>query len=249
MNRQTAAFTLIELLVVVTIILALLAIIMPSFSSSLEATDSVACQSNLRQLSVGYHAYAIDNVGALMGGVPANQPDAFVHPGAGYDPIKNGALFQYVEVFSLYQCPSDPNGNERSYVLPGVLRGEGWTGASQMGTDRLSGVANHGAQIAFFEESDHRGWNVGSWLMPTQDGAEYGWTDYAGLFHYNQTADDFGFLDGHVERRVWEDQRTIDRALAQTFGGNDPGSPDWEWLRPLYRAQPTRGTCRYITPF
>lgn len=247
--KKPAAFTLIELLVVITIIISLLAMLLPSFHKSLDTADTVACQSNLKQLAVAYHSYAIENIGALMGGVPSNATDAFVQPGGGYDPIRNGALYPYIEIVSLYQCPADPNGNERSYVIPGVLRGEGWTGGSQQGTDRMSGVANMGQQIVFMEESDHRGWNVGSWLIPTQDGAEYSWIDYVGLFHDGQRADDFAYLDGHVERRVWEDPDTVSAGLNRNFYLSDPGSVDWDWIRPRYRAQPTRGSCRYLKAY
>jgi hypothetical protein len=191
-------------------------------------------------------SYATDNLGAIMRGEPAAAADAFVYPGAGYDPIKQGALYRYMNNLEIFRCPAVSDGNERSYVIPGTLRGEGWTGSSQMGVERLSGVVNPGKQIVFMEESDHRGWNIGSLLMRCDDGAEWNWIDYVGLFHDNKSADDFGFLDGHAERRKWEDPDTIAAANADQFYLYDPNNADWRWLRPLYRQMATNGACRYI---
>jgi len=242
-------FTLVELLVVITIILVLLAILLPTMGSAIDRAETASCQSNMRQLAIGYTGYAVDNSSAIMRGEPANQPDAFVYRGAGYDPIRNGALFKYVHQVELYRCPADPNGNERSYVIVGPLRGEGWTGGSQQGVDRLTAVVNTAKQILFVEESDKRGWNIGSWLIRCDDGGAYRWVDYVGLFHDGETADDFVFVDGHVERRQWVDENTLIAGRTETFHMYDPNNPDWDWVRPLYRNMQTVGNCRYIPGF
>jgi len=53
-------FTLIELLVVVAIIVALLAILLPSFARALEAVERTACGSNLKQNHIAFISYAAD---------------------------------------------------------------------------------------------------------------------------------------------------------------------------------------------
>jgi prepilin-type N-terminal cleavage/methylation domain-containing protein len=55
------AFTLIELLVVIAIIALLMAILMPALNYVRKQARSSACQSNLRQLSLGMNLYALDH--------------------------------------------------------------------------------------------------------------------------------------------------------------------------------------------
>ena len=67
MKRTSAhAFTLIELLVVVAIIVALLAILLPSMNKAIRAAETTVCASNLRQLGHAELTYAGDYFGVLM---------------------------------------------------------------------------------------------------------------------------------------------------------------------------------------
>ena len=63
---KRSAFTLIELLVVVAIIVALLAILLPSMGKAIQTAERAVCASNLHQLGNGHLAYAADNRGSLM---------------------------------------------------------------------------------------------------------------------------------------------------------------------------------------
>lgn len=58
--HSTEGFTLVELLVVVTIIVALLAILLPSVGRAVEAAHRAACASNLRQQQMAFVGYAAD---------------------------------------------------------------------------------------------------------------------------------------------------------------------------------------------
>ncbi len=56
-----AAFTLIELLVVIAIVALLLAILLPVLGSARESAHRVVCGSNLRQITLAQHLYAVDH--------------------------------------------------------------------------------------------------------------------------------------------------------------------------------------------
>ena len=68
MKRRTImrrGFTLIELLVVISIIVLLMAILLPALQRIRRQGKAVACQSNLRQWGVTFSMYVNDNRGAL----------------------------------------------------------------------------------------------------------------------------------------------------------------------------------------
>jgi prepilin-type processing-associated H-X9-DG protein len=61
--RAPRAFTLIELLVVVSIIIALLAILLPGMKGAFDATHRAVCQSNIKQVALANASYAGDHEG------------------------------------------------------------------------------------------------------------------------------------------------------------------------------------------
>jgi len=63
--RRTKAFTLIELLVVISIIVLLMAILLPALQRIRRQGKAVACQSKLRQWGVIFSMYVNDNRGTL----------------------------------------------------------------------------------------------------------------------------------------------------------------------------------------
>ncbi len=67
-NYVSCAFTLIELLVVISIIAILAGLVMVTVGMVRDRVDSAACLSNLRQLGMSFHAYAIDNDGMIPSG-------------------------------------------------------------------------------------------------------------------------------------------------------------------------------------
>ncbi len=113
-----SAFTLIELLVVVAVISLLAAILLPALRSSHLAAKRLVCQSNLRQLGMGWQMYLQDNNGIFFQGDDAN----LCYGGWGGVTSNFGGsrpLNKYVNLNSLieneseadlFRCPADNGG-------------------------------------------------------------------------------------------------------------------------------------------
>jgi prepilin-type N-terminal cleavage/methylation domain-containing protein/prepilin-type processing-associated H-X9-DG protein len=147
----TAAFTLIELLVVIAIIAILAALLLPALSAAKMRAQSIACESNIRQLEICLHLYITDNNdyfvpnnSIAIGGSPGSSistgfswlPD--LNAAMEIDPsnIINGLLFPYNRSLGIYHCPADystlqtPDGQPyphlrwRSYNMSQSINGE-----------------------------------------------------------------------------------------------------------------------------
>jgi prepilin-type N-terminal cleavage/methylation domain-containing protein len=264
------AFTLVEMMVVVAVILVLLGILMPGIERAIDNSMTAVCQSNNRQFLIGYLTYATEHRGAIPNGFPGGgypqdvddnsftPTDCFVkaentaitdkatRERMAYKAIEQGALYPYLRDVKIWQCPAAAaDANKRTYVIIDTLRGseilKPGTKMFSAGTDRMTRIYNPGQQLVFMEESDSRGFNMGSWVLNAWDqgagsfGVGYEFVDYVGLYHAGETADDMGFLDGHVERWQWQDPDTIKQAKNDDFFFTDPGNEDFKRLRSVYR--------------
>ncbi len=97
-SQTRSAFTLIELLVVIAIIAILASILFPVFGRARENARRASCQSNLKQLGLGFQQYAQDYDGWTMGS------GVFVGGGAYHS--WPSVLFPYVKSDQLFTCPS-----------------------------------------------------------------------------------------------------------------------------------------------
>ena len=114
------AFSLIELLVVIAIIAILAGLLLPTLTRAKSQGVSASCLSNLKQLQVCFHLYALDNSDILP-------PNNFVYDINSGQPImtgvswctnvapldtnlagiENGMLYQYNRSPGIYRCPAD----------------------------------------------------------------------------------------------------------------------------------------------
>ena len=99
--KRKNGFTLIELLVVISIIALLLSILMPALQKVKERGRRVICQSNLRQIGLGFSLYSVENKGYVL-------PD-YLHSGMPWD----ASLAPYFSTRekdakkAFFVCPSD----------------------------------------------------------------------------------------------------------------------------------------------
>ena len=170
-ERQMQGFTLIELLVVIAIIAILAAILFPVFARARENARRASCQSNLKQIGLGFMQYTQDYDEKYP-------PFQFI-----FDPSEAtrkyyyywNSLNPYIKSTQIWACPSNSSGTFSSagYIADGVFKA----------TDNISYTYNgalHGAALASVDSPAEvfLSWDV-------QPG--YAWSGYAYSASYNLT--------------------------------------------------------------
>jgi prepilin-type N-terminal cleavage/methylation domain-containing protein/prepilin-type processing-associated H-X9-DG protein len=120
-KRVVKGFTLIELLVVIAIIAILAAILFPVFGRARENARKASCQSNLKQIGLGFMQYSQDFDETL--------PIAAYDMWARNTPKWMDILQPYIKSTQLFDCPSGNRGgggtNAGKYVFPATSRSAG----------------------------------------------------------------------------------------------------------------------------
>ncbi len=235
--RGSIGFTLIELLVVIAIIAILAALLLPALASAKKKATMATCLSNEKQLITAQLMYTGDFGERLAAGLGGGgfwgppSPDSTSWPGLNGGVVMkvilipalttSNLLYTYAPNYMLDHCPGDrrsisgtignyptsPNG-----VCPGM--GFGFDGYSV--TDNLTGkktTSFHRTSetLAFMEEAEGRGYNLGTWAMPSAN-----WADLPTLFHGNVGT--MAFLDGHALHYKWTDPIVIKYGLMTAQG-------------------------------
>jgi prepilin-type processing-associated H-X9-DG protein/prepilin-type N-terminal cleavage/methylation domain-containing protein len=149
-------------------------------------------------------------------------------------------LAAYLQTAAVFKCPSD-----QSYAIRGGVQhprvrsysmNEYIGESSRRGDPRvdyyykLSELVRPGPSQTFVFLDEHEdSINDGFFLIGPQEDIRFGWNDVPGSRH--RRGANFVFADGHVERRVWQDPRTIvpvDRT--RKFGLWQANNPDVRWV-------------------
>ena len=109
--KRRGGFTLVELLVVIGIVAVLVALLMPALSRAREASQRVACLSNLRQVHMAFAFYA----GSYHDQVPlgyrqnVKQFDSMVYSGTAQKVVLVGWLWEagLVRQPQVFYCPAE----------------------------------------------------------------------------------------------------------------------------------------------
>ena len=130
--QRLKGFTLIELLVVIAVITLLMALLIPVLRSAREQGQRAVCLSNLRQLTLGWLAYASEYDGKIVYGaafgthigggsrVTGWLGRAFSFPENRTAVVENpdkGALWPYIQNIDAYRCPRGRVGHAATYAL------------------------------------------------------------------------------------------------------------------------------------
>ena len=163
--------------------------------------------------------------------------------------LMEGVLFEYVKDVRAYHCPGDNRvtrgtslgmGLEymiyRSYSLTDYMRA-----TQPSDPKKLFSFTNQAIRMLFVEEiydGSAGNYNHDGWSYEPRAGSMW---DPLGIFHSNACT--FSFMDGHAERKKWDDKRTViycmsrGEAASKGFGKGQQFSPpnvDLDWLDTHY---------------
>ena len=229
--RHRSGFTLIELLVVIAIIAILAAILFPVFERARAKANQASCQSQLKQIALGFLMYAQDYDECLPSGsgtfARADWPYPISEWDIYYDPCPYVSgweiyLAPYTKNAAIYNCPSGPTHN----VDRGLRRSYGWnylgTHSQIPGTD--NGLAYPAETIlscdAAYPYLSRRGATrayLATWLGHNEVNAKKRGDRHNGMHNV-------AYCDGHV--------KSLDRgAILENAGGSANNNiPPWNWV-------------------
>ncbi len=243
-NRTCSAgpggFTLIELLVVISIIAMLMSIMLPGLSNAREIGRRVVCQSNMRQLTIAWYAYALENNDALCSPDTEGNNYCWVADGPD-DPantiggtaqaIRDGVLARYLSYTTkVYKCKSDSTGLLRSYAISNTMGGfscgcgnfttpyAGW-GQIDEPSNRLVFIDADSVEPAGEPKWIRSSFWPVHWSLQAWDIKQYN-----NITSRHSDGTNVSYADTHCEYQRWRDQRTVAIGNWDTSAENMGGS-------------------------
>jgi len=228
-HRVKRAFTLIELLVVIAIIAILAAILFPVFARARENARRASCQSNLKQIALGFMQYTQDYdeklplwFANLDGSAVSSFTTTATNAGQpGYDEGWAELLQPYLKSTQIFQCPSETTGpgtagsntNYTDYMYNGDISSY----ASGTGAGLSMAAINYPSNTVLNADATSQ-WS-GSIF-----GNNYAWGPPYALSYYTRHLDgaNISFVDGHVK---WEKPQNVASRTSGTCGAGNSASP------------------------
>ena len=143
-----------------------------------------------------------------------------------------GTLASYLGGTKILHCPADRTylfsagrGGKRTYSIQDLMHGE--RPRDPKCADKFNEIITPGDKFVFLENTDDRGWNMGSWMLNygSWQTTPASWIDTMAVFHNDRNT--FCFADGHAEKHKWEDGTTISAAGRTSLAPNLGRDLDW----------------------
>ncbi len=247
---RTNAFTLIELLVVIAIIAILASLLLPVLAKSRIKAEGIACDSNIRQLSLAWAMYPDDNDGLFVNnyGKPqtistrntwANNVEDWLNSDDNTNlTYVTDTLFSPYDNRSakIFKCPSDrtpaANGPRIRSMSMNAMVGDPGNLTNQFNPLYVqffkSTEIPDPSQIFVFLDEHPDTINDGFFVNRLED---YQWGNLPASYHNG--AVNLAFADGHFEAHRWVVPDTVRPPVPGGVGVIIPASPttDFEWLK------------------
>ena len=237
---EPRGFTLIELLVVISIMSMLMSILLPGLSRARELGKRIDCLSNLRQLTMAWNFYAMDNEDKLCSPDTlwnyftgdnywvADGPDLPSNDtGNTEQAIRNGALWHHTGTPGVYRCKTDSSDFLRSYSISGSMN------------KGLDSISRPSEKIVFIDAASNWKWIHGKFFPISYSNNIPEWLPWETGHSQQITARHNGgcnmsFADSHCEYWRWKDPRTVRFANQQISAAE--ASNDNQDLKSLFEA-------------